>query len=69
MARHVRDFARERAIPLGAVLEGGYAQGALAECVTATLAALAGDEPPESAAPEPLFTPRAAAHIASYWPL
>jgi len=69
MARHVRAFAHERAIPLGAVLEGGYAPGALAECVTATLAALADDEPPESAAPEPFFTPRAAAHVAHYWEL
>jgi acetoin utilization deacetylase AcuC-like enzyme len=69
MARHVRAFAREREIPLGAVLEGGYAPGALAECVTETLAALADDEPPRSAAPEPFFTARAAAHVAHYWEL
>ncbi len=69
MARHVRDFARERAIPLGLILEGGYALDALAECVRATLIALTDDAPAESAAPEPIFTSRAAAHIAHHWPL
>jgi acetoin utilization deacetylase AcuC-like enzyme len=69
MARHVRAFARERAIPLGAILEGGYAPDVLAECVTVTLGALADDEPPLSAAPEPFFTARAAAHVAHYWEL
>ncbi len=69
MARHVRAFAREREIPLGAVLEGGYAPDALAECVAVTLAALVDEESPESAAPEPFFTARAAAHLARYWEL
>lgn len=69
MARHVRDFARERAIPLGAILEGGYAPEALAECVCATLAALADEVPAQSAAPEPSLTSHAAAHIANHWPL
>ncbi|HTR73534.1 MAG TPA: histone deacetylase [Solirubrobacteraceae bacterium] len=69
MARHVRDFARARTIPLGAVLEGGYAPAALAESVVATLAALEDDIPAESAAPEPFFTSRAAAQIAQHWPL
>ncbi len=69
MARHVRAFARERKIPLGAVLEGGYAPEALAECVAVTLAALTDEQPPESAAPEPFFTARAAAHVAHYWEL
>jgi acetoin utilization deacetylase AcuC-like enzyme len=69
MARHVRDFARERAIPLGAVLEGGYAPKALAECVHATLTALADEVPAESVAPEALLTSRAAAHVAHYWEL
>ncbi len=69
MARHVRDFARERAIPLGAILEGGYAPDALAECVRATLTALADEVPAESAAPEAFFTSRAAAHVAHHWPL
>ncbi len=69
MARHVRDFAAQRSIPLGAVLEGGYAPAALAECVVATLAALTDEQPAQSAAPEPFFTSRAAAHVAHYWPL
>jgi acetoin utilization deacetylase AcuC-like enzyme len=69
MARHVREFARTLGVPLGAVLEGGYEPQTLAECVQATLEALAGDEPPASAAPEPLLTSRAAAQVARYWPL
>jgi len=69
MARHVRDLARERSIPLGAVLEGGYAPAVLGECVVETLTALAGETPAESAAPEPFFTARAASHIGHYWPL
>ncbi len=69
MARHVRDLARELDVPLGAVLEGGYAPATLARCVPATLAALAGDEPAHSAAPEPLLTSRAASRIGHYWPL
>ena len=69
MARHVRDFAVQRDIPLGAVLEGGYAPAALAECVRETLGALSGDEAARSAAPEPLFTSRAASHLSHHWPL
>ncbi|MGP8241159.1 MAG: histone deacetylase [Solirubrobacteraceae bacterium] len=69
ISRHVRDFARERSIPLGLVLEGGYAPAALAESVVATLSALTDDQPAESAAPEPFFTARAASHIGHYWPL
>jgi len=69
MARHVRDFAGELGVPLGAVLEGGYEPAALAQCVRETLTALGGDEPPRSAAPEALLTSRAAAHIGHYWSL
>jgi acetoin utilization deacetylase AcuC-like enzyme len=69
MARHVRGFAAEREVPLGAILEGGYEPVALAESVQETLAALAGSEPARSAAPEALLTSRAAAQIAQYWPL
>ena len=69
MARHVRDLAAQLDVPLGAVLEGGYVPAALAECVVATLTALADQEPAQSAAPEPLFTSRAAAHVAHHWPL
>jgi acetoin utilization deacetylase AcuC-like enzyme len=69
LARHVRDFADELGVPLGAVLEGGYEPVALAQSVQATLVALCGDEPARSSAPEPLLTSRAAAQIAPYWSL
>jgi acetoin utilization deacetylase AcuC-like enzyme len=69
MARHIRDFARPRSIPLGAVLEGGYEPAALAESVVATLAALCDDSPAASSAPEPALTAHATAHIARHWPL
>ncbi len=69
MARHVRDFASERRVPVGALLEGGYEPAALAQSVLATLTALAGDRPATSVAPEALLTSRAAAHIGRYWPL
>jgi acetoin utilization deacetylase AcuC-like enzyme len=69
MARHVRDFAEQLDVPLGAVLEGGYEPAALAQSVQATFAALGGDAPARSAAPEPLLTSRAAAHIGHYWSL
>jgi acetoin utilization deacetylase AcuC-like enzyme len=69
MARHVRDLAGRLDVPLGGVLEGGYEPAALAQCVRETLAALSGDEPARSAAPEPMLTSRAAAQIAHYWEL
>jgi len=69
MARHVDALAGELGVPLGAVLEGGYAPIALARSVRATLAAIGAHEPPHSAAPESLLTSRAAAQIGHYWPL
>ena len=69
MSRHVRDFADRLAMPVGAVLEGGYEPSALAECVRETLNALGGEQSPQSAAPEALLTSRAAAHVGHYWPL
>ncbi len=69
MARHVRALTEELDVPLGAVLEGGYEPAALAECVRETLTALTGDEPPRSAAPEPLLTSRAASYVGQHWPL
>jgi len=69
MARHVRDFAAGRGVPLGVVLEGGYEPAALAESVAATLAALTASQLARSAAPEALLTARAASHIGHYWPL
>jgi acetoin utilization deacetylase AcuC-like enzyme len=69
MTRHVRGLADQLDVPLGVVLEGGYEPTALARCVRATLAALDSDEPARSAAPEPMLTSRAAAHIGHYWEL
>jgi acetoin utilization deacetylase AcuC-like enzyme len=69
IARHLRGLAGSLGVPLGAVLEGGYQPPALAQSVLQTLAALAGDEPARSAAPEPLLTSRVAAHIGHYWSL
>jgi acetoin utilization deacetylase AcuC-like enzyme len=69
MACQVRDLADELGAPVGAVLEGGYNPEVLAECVGATLAALAGDGVTESIAPDQIFTPRAAAHIGHHWTL
>jgi acetoin utilization deacetylase AcuC-like enzyme len=69
MACHVRDLADGLAVPLGAVLEGGYAPVALGESVAATLAALDGAGEAESAAPEQIFTPRAASRLGHQWAL
>jgi acetoin utilization deacetylase AcuC-like enzyme len=69
LARHVRDLAGRLDAPLGVVLEGGYEPVALAQSVSDTLAALAGNEPPRSAAPESPLVARAAANAARYWPL
>ena len=72
IARHVRDLAATADAPLGVVLEGGYNQRVLAECVSETLAALAG----EGSAPTPAgrrdgsSSPRERrAHVGRYWPL
>jgi acetoin utilization deacetylase AcuC-like enzyme len=69
MSCQVRDMARAAGAPLGAVLEGGYEPRALSESVAATLTALGGEGESVSAAPDPLLTSRAAAHVGHYWPL
>jgi acetoin utilization deacetylase AcuC-like enzyme len=69
MACHVRDMAACVGAPVGAVLEGGYHPEVLANCVLATVAALAGDGSAESIAPDPLVTSRAASHVGHYWAL
>jgi acetoin utilization deacetylase AcuC-like enzyme len=68
MARHVRALGERTGAPVGAVLEGGYAPGPLADSVAATMEALAGDEPPDSIAPDHV-TARAASHIGHHWTL
>ena len=69
MARRVRDMAESVEAPLGAVLEGGYEPGVLADCVVETLGALTGSQSPVVPAPEMALTARAAAQIGRYWPL
>jgi acetoin utilization deacetylase AcuC-like enzyme len=69
MACHVREMAKRSGAPVGAVLEGGYDVAALAESVTATLAALGGEGEAVSAAPDPMLTSRAAAQVGHYWSL
>ena len=69
MACHVRDLAASLGAPVGAVLEGGYDLGALADCVVATLKALSGAGEAESIAPDPILTSRAAAQFGRYWRL
>jgi acetoin utilization deacetylase AcuC-like enzyme len=69
MARHVRQLAAERELPLGLVLEGGYEPEALAESVLETLKALGSGESPRSVEPKALFISRAAAQIGHHWPL
>jgi acetoin utilization deacetylase AcuC-like enzyme len=69
MARLLRDLAATLGVPIGTVLEGGYAPLALADSVQATLAAFLDDEPAGSAAPEALLTSRAASHVGHYWSL
>ena len=69
MACHVRDLAHALGVPLGAVLEGGYDPRALGESVVAVLAALQGDGEAESAAPDPMVTPRAASYLGHRWAL
>jgi acetoin utilization deacetylase AcuC-like enzyme len=68
MARHIRGLGERTGAPVGAVLEGGYALDALNASVCATMKALAGDQPPDSVAPD-FFTCRAASHVGFHWRL
>ncbi len=68
MTRSMRSAAAELEAPLGAVLEGGYALGALARSVAVTMEGLSAA--PVTAAPAPL-TPvagRARERLAEWWP-
>jgi acetoin utilization deacetylase AcuC-like enzyme len=68
MAAQVRDLALELGAPVGVVLEGGYALGALARSAAATIEALGGDAAPPDVAPDAV-TARAAEHLSRWWPL
>jgi len=70
MSGSIRRAAAELGVPLGVLLEGGYAPGALARSVVATLEVLGADEPPP--APPGLerhpLSDAAAARLAESWP-
>ena len=68
LAGAVRELARELSVPVGVVLEGGYALGALARSVAATLEALGGDGPVPDVQPDAV-TRRAAEHLSRWWPV
>jgi len=65
----VRDMARETAVPLGVVLEGGYNVPVLCDCVATTLSALAGAGDAPRVEREEALTPDAAAIVGRYWSL
>ena len=69
MTASMRAVAGDLGVPLGIVLEGGYALGALARSVTATLA-VAGAAAPPAPDPAPLHPVAAAARtrLAGAWP-
>jgi acetoin utilization deacetylase AcuC-like enzyme len=58
MAATMRDLAAELEAPVLICLEGGYALGALARSVVATLEALTSERPPREAPPDPALSYR-----------
>jgi acetoin utilization deacetylase AcuC-like enzyme len=74
MSMLVRDTARSLGVPLGVVLEGGYNREVLAECVCATLPALAGEGRPSAPAAVPAgreaeVLERAVGEVGRHWSL
>jgi acetoin utilization deacetylase AcuC-like enzyme len=69
MTRSLREVCLELGAPLGAVLEGGYALGALARSVAATMEVLGGSGGP-AAEPIPMSVQarRATERLATWWP-
>jgi acetoin utilization deacetylase AcuC-like enzyme len=67
MAVEVRELGARLDVPVGAVLEGGYAPDALADSVATTMRGLAGDGDPVTP-PETSVAEAVAARVASYWP-
>ena len=68
LAACVRELAAELGAPVGVVLEGGYALGALARSVAATIEALGNGIPAPDVEPDATTT-RAIDHLARWWPL
>ncbi|MBS1680010.1 MAG: histone deacetylase [Actinobacteria bacterium] len=67
MAVEVRELAGRLGVPVGAVLEGGYAPSALADSVAATMRGLGGAGESVSA-PETAVAAAAAERVARFWP-
>jgi acetoin utilization deacetylase AcuC-like enzyme len=67
MAVEVRELGTQLGAPIGAVLEGGYAPGALADSVAATMRGLGGAGEPVTAR-ETALAAEAAARVARFWP-
>jgi acetoin utilization deacetylase AcuC-like enzyme len=67
MAARVRELGERLGAPIGAVLEGGYSPGALADSVAATMRALGGDGV-SIVAPETAVADAAAERVARFWP-
>jgi acetoin utilization deacetylase AcuC-like enzyme len=68
LAAGVRELAAELGAPIGVVLEGGYALGALARSVAATLEALGNGVPAPSVEPDAV-TAHAVEFLGRWWPL
>jgi len=68
MAASVRDVAASLGVPVGIVLEGGYALEALAASLVATLEAVASGTATARATPEHALAAGARARLATYWP-
>jgi acetoin utilization deacetylase AcuC-like enzyme len=70
MTGTLRRLAAELGVPLGGVLEGGYALDALARSTAATLQVLTAPEPPAALAELPLAAEASAAleRLSSRWP-
>jgi acetoin utilization deacetylase AcuC-like enzyme len=68
LAACVRELAAELEAPVGAVLEGGYALGALARSVAATIDALGNGVPALSVEPDAV-TAQAVEFLGRWWPL
>jgi acetoin utilization deacetylase AcuC-like enzyme len=66
MAATMRDLASELGVPLLICLEGGYALGALARGVVATLDAISSDRSPREAPGEPAASDRQ--RLSRFWP-
>jgi len=71
LTRSLRDVAGELGVPVGAVLEGGYALSALARSVAVTMAVL-GDSGSERPVGDPVpvvaLSERALERLAEFWP-